>query len=66
MVSTRTWAREERAREIDAATPALIGRRITPAPSQTRTCARCGRYTTFVLDDPAGGWYVCNECGRYA
>jgi hypothetical protein len=37
-----------------------------PAPYQTRTCARCGRHTTFVLDDPAGGWYRCVECGRYA
>lgn len=36
------------------------------APFQTRTCVRCGRHTTFVLDDPAGGWYVCIECGRYA
>jgi hypothetical protein len=40
--------------------------RSVPAPSQTRTCTRCGRHTTFVLDDPAGGWYVCAECGRYA
>lgn len=30
------------------------------------TCVRCGRHTTFVLDDPAGGWYVCIECGRHA
>lgn len=36
------------------------------APYQTRTCVRCGRHTTFVLDDPAGGWYTCAECGRYA
>jgi hypothetical protein len=36
------------------------------APYQTRTCVRCGRHTTFVLDDPAGGWYACAECGRYA
>ena len=39
--------------------PAAIG-------SQTRTCVRCGRHTRFVLDDPAGGWYVCTGCGRYA
>jgi hypothetical protein len=32
---------------------------------QTRTCARCGRRTTFALQDPAG-WYSCLECGRYA
>jgi hypothetical protein len=43
------------------------GRRRNPLASyQTRTCVRCGRHTTFVLDDPAGGWYVCIECGRYA
>jgi hypothetical protein len=36
------------------------------APYQTRTCNRCGRHTTFVPDDPAGGWYRCVECGRYA
>ena len=35
------------------------------APYQTRTCVRCGRHTTFVLEDPAG-WYACAECGRYA
>jgi hypothetical protein len=33
---------------------------------QTRKCVRCGRSTTFVLDDAAGGWYACIECGRYA
>ena len=38
----------------------------TLAPYQTRTCARCGRATTFVLEDAAGGWYSCIECGRYA
>lgn len=37
----------------------------TLVPYQTRTCVRCGRHTTFVLDDPAG-WYACMECGRYA
>jgi hypothetical protein len=40
-------------------------RETTLAPYQMRTCARCGRHTTFVLDDPAG-WYACMECGRYA
>jgi len=34
-------------------------------PYQTRTCARCGRQTTFTLQDRAG-WYACLECGRYA
>ena len=36
------------------------------AQHQTRTCTRCGRKTTFMLEDPAGGWYSCLECGRYA
>jgi hypothetical protein len=36
------------------------------APHQIRTCARCGRTTTFMLEDAAGGWYSCTECGRYA
>lgn len=44
-----------------------LGRPLTDlAPYQTRTCARCGRHTTFVLEDAAGGWYSCIECGRYA
>lgn len=30
----------------------------------TRTCAHCGRLTTFALQDRAG-WYACLECGRY-
>lgn len=48
-----------------AARPSRPVRSALPA-NQTRTCARCGRRTTFVLDDPAGGWYACIECGRYA
>ncbi len=32
---------------------------------QTRTCAHCGRQTTFALQDRAG-WYSCSACGRYA
>jgi PHP family Zn ribbon phosphoesterase len=44
-----------------------VGQRPTNlAPYQTRTCAHCGRHTTFVLEDAAGGWYSCIECGRYA
>ena len=58
------------ARSSDRAVPvvALSTGRLqnTLAPYQTRTCVRCGRHTTFVLDDPAGGWYACIECGRYA
>jgi hypothetical protein len=36
------------------------------APYQVRICTRCGRETTFVLEDAAGGWYCCIECGHYA
>jgi hypothetical protein len=36
------------------------------APYQVRICVRCGHETTFVLEDDAGGWYSCVECGRYA
>ena len=32
---------------------------------QTRTCAHCGRLTTFALQDRAG-WYACLACGRHA
>jgi hypothetical protein len=34
---------------------ASVGQRGTLPPYQTRTCARCGRSTTFVLEDRAGG-----------
>jgi hypothetical protein len=58
------------ARGSDRAVPVVAlsasRRQNTLAPYQTRTCVRCGRHTTFVLDDPAGGWYTCIECGRYA
>jgi PHP family Zn ribbon phosphoesterase len=43
-----------------------IGQRPTLAPYQNRSCSRCGEHTIFVLDDPAGGWYACIKCGRYA
>jgi len=46
---------------------ASLSRRRTELVSyQTRTCARCGRLTVFVLEDPSGGWYACSECGRFA
>ncbi len=44
----------------------LSARQQHLAPYQTRICVRCGRSTTFVLEDAAGGWYSCVECGRYA
>jgi hypothetical protein len=65
MTRTDVWARE-RSREYRATVPPTSARTTTLAPRQTRTCARCGRYTTFVLEDPAGGWYACFECGRLA
>jgi hypothetical protein len=56
----------DRSSAARAATSPADERRTDLASSQTRTCVRCGRYTTFVLDDPAGGWYACRECGHYA
>jgi hypothetical protein len=49
----------------------LRGRTATAmmaAVSQRTTgmCARCGHSTTFVLEDPVGGWYMCVECGHFA
>jgi len=66
MTSTDVWALRERSREPRAVVPPTSDRTAALAPKQTRTCARCGRYTTFVLEDPAGGWYACFECGRLA
>jgi hypothetical protein len=64
MLRTRISSRED-GRSVRAL--GSVARRPSPlAPYQTRTCVRCGRHTTFVLDDPAGGWYTCIECGRYA
>ena len=41
-------------------------RQVSDLPAfQKRTCVRCGRQTTFELQDPAG-WYSCSGCGRYA
>ena len=65
MTRTDVWARE-RSLAPRTAVPAAGDRTTALAPEQTRTCARCGRYTTFVLEDPAGGWYACVECGRLA
>jgi hypothetical protein len=65
MLKTRMESRGSE--RVVPVTPRSIGRaQNTVAPYQTRTCVRCGRHTTFVLDDPAGGWYACIECGRYA
>ena len=57
--------REDR-RAFTADTPAGDPRSTALAARQTRTCARCGRHTTFVLEDAVGGWYACAECGRLA
>ena len=55
----------ERGREMSADAGPWQRDRRAFAPYQTRTCVRCGRNTTFVLEDAAGGWYACIECGRY-
>ena len=65
MLRERTPARH-RARTSSLVAGPTDGRVKTIASNQMRTCTSCGRYTTFVLDDPAGGWYACIECGRYA
>jgi len=65
MTRTDLWARE-RIRDPRALIPTTSDRTTALPPQQTRTCARCGRHTTFVLEDPAGGWYACFECGRLA
>lgn len=67
MIRIRTRPRaQEHGRDMRAIAASLSRQRSTLTPYQTRTCARCGHKTTFVLEDPAGGWYVCVECGRYA
>jgi len=63
MTWTKPSARQQHGREIRAIASL---QRTTLAPYQTRICVRCGRSTTFVLEDAAGGWYSCVECGRYA
>jgi hypothetical protein len=65
MLKTGMSARD-RGREVPVVARSTGWQQDALAPYQTRTCVRCGRHTTFVLDDPAGGWYVCIECGRYA
>ena len=66
-MKTRMAISEEHARALRARAPSPgQGGATTLSPYQTRTCARCGRTTTFVLEDAAGGWYSCIECGRYA
>lgn len=67
MTRTDVFARErDRQLRLPDARSTAGDRVSTLVPRQTRTCARCGRYTTFVLEDPAGGWYACAECGRFA
>jgi hypothetical protein len=64
MVDTQDRTRE-RGRDVRGAVPSIRSSRDLLPTRQTRTCVRCGRHTTFVLEDPAG-WYACAECGRYA
>jgi PHP family Zn ribbon phosphoesterase len=55
-----------RGRSTRARADSLGLHRTALAPYQLRICVRCGRNTTFVLEDAVGGWYSCIECGRYA
>ena len=64
MLKSKMSARIE-ARGSPVVARSAIRQQTTLAPFHTRTCVRCGRHTTFRLDDPAG-WYACIECGRYA
>jgi hypothetical protein len=66
MIKGRTWTRELQGREMRALAASRIRQRDDLPTYQTRSCAHCGLTTTFALDDPVGGWYVCLECGRYA
>jgi len=66
VTSTDAWALRERSLDRRTAVPPASDRTSSLAPEQTRICVRCGRYTTFVLEDPAGGWYACFECGHLA
>jgi transposase len=58
--------RNERRGRTATAMMAAVSQRTTVPPYQTRMCARCGYSTTFVLEDPVGGWYMCVECGHFA
>jgi hypothetical protein len=52
-------------RELRAQNERLLLQRSDLPSFQRRTCAHCGRQTTFALQDRAG-WYACLACGRYA
>jgi len=47
---------------LRAVTERILQQESDLPPFQTRTCARCGRQTTFALQDRAG-WYACLACG---
>ena len=51
--------------ELRTVSERITGERSDLPAFQTRTCAHCGRQTTFALQDRAG-WYTCSACGRYA
>lgn len=40
-------------------------RRVRSPGGDVRTCANCGRTTSFRLD-PDGVWSTCSSCGRFA
>lgn len=55
----------ESERALRATAEELVVRGSELPAFQRRTCAHCGRQTTFALQDRAG-WYACLACGRYA
>jgi ribosomal protein S14 len=65
MLRARVTSRELPTRGARSSVATLLRETTLPA-TQIRTCSSCGRHTTFVLEDSAGGWYICRDCGRYA
>ncbi|HET6791806.1 MAG TPA: hypothetical protein VFI35_09515 [Actinomycetota bacterium] len=63
---TTTSETAEREHTVPVLATPIAWRKTMSAPYQIRTCVRCGLYTTFIMDDPAGGWYRCTGCGCYA
>lgn len=66
MIKGRTRTLQLQGRDMRAMAASIKTRREGLPAYETRTCAHCGRTTTFVLEEPSGGWYLCVECGRYS
>ena len=65
MIGTRIVAGEHKGEDMRGIATSL-GQRPTLAPeSESHVHSMWGAHH-FVLDDPAGGWYACIKCGRYA